>query len=276
MNKLNPGTAAAYGLVLAGALVMLMPFYFMFVFATHSTSDILSLPPPLWFGDNLLANLHDLVERRPHFWRSMGLSLWIAVATTALNLFFCSLAGYAFAMYDFRFKDALFGFVMATLLLPSFLGTVPTVMLMSALDWMNSTRALIVPAACTAVGVFLMRQYIGSGVPKDLIEAARMDGCTEFGIYWRIVLPLIGPALGTLGLVTFITAYNNFFGALLVMRDQEMFTAPLVLRSLQGTTGATLAAISVGSAITTLPLLVIFVIYSRRLIEGLTAGAVKG
>ncbi|WKB52727.1 carbohydrate ABC transporter permease [Eleftheria terrae] len=276
MNASNFRLAAAHGVVLTGALVMLMPFYFMFVFATHSTSDILSLPPPLWFGDHFLANVADLVERRPHFWHSMGLSLWIALATTALNLFFCSLAGYAFAMYEFRFKDALFGFVMATLLLPTFLGVVPTVLLMTELGWMNSSKALIIPGACSAVGVFMMRQYIASGVPKDIIEAARMDGCTEFGIYWRVVMPLIGPAVGTLGLVTFISSYNNFFGALLVMRDQAMFTAPLVLRSLQGSTGGTLAAISVGSAITTVPLLVIFVIYSRRLIEGLTAGAVKG
>ena len=272
----NPVAWLPYALVLFGAAIMLVPFYFMFVFATHTNTEILSVPPPLWFGDAFLDNLRVLVAERPHFWRSLGLSLWIAGAATVLNLFFCSLGGYGFAMYEFPGKNTLFGGLMATMLLPAFVGMIPFVLLMKQLDWLNTTRALIVPGACSAFGVFLMRQYIGSAVPRELVEAARMDGCGEFGIYWRVVVPLIGPAMGTLGLVTFIGAYNNFVGALLVMSDVDMFTAPLVLRSLQGTGQTPWGAISAGSAITVLPLLILFVLYSRRLIEGLTAGAVKG
>lgn len=248
----------------------------MMVFATHTNTEILSVPPPSWFGSHLQENLTDLLTRRPRFWHSMGLSIWIAVAVTVLNLFFCSLAGYAFAMFDFAGKEKLFGFIMATMLLPAFVSMIPTVLLMSQLGWINESRALIVPAACGAVGVFMMRQYIGSAIPRELVEAARMDGCGEFDIYWRVVLPLLGPALGTLALVTFVGTYNNFIGALLVMRDQDAYTLPLVLRSLQGTSGITWGALSVGAAVTVLPLLVLFVIYSRRLIDGLTAGAVKG
>jgi multiple sugar transport system permease protein len=122
----------------------------------------------------------------------------------------------------------------------------------------------------------MMRQYMSSSIPRELVEAARMDGCGEFDIYWRVVLPLLGPALGTLGLITFIGSYNNFVGALLVLRDQDHYTAPLVLRSLQGTSGITWGALSAGAAVTVLPLLVLFAFYSRRLIDGLTAGAVKG
>lgn len=278
----RPGGAAAlrkwvpYAIVVAGALLMLAPFYFMFVFATHTNTEILSVPPPLWFGSALLDNLNELVTLRPGFWHSVALSLWIAIATTALNLFFCSLAGYAFALYEFPGRNALFGALMATMLLPAFVGMIPFVLLMNELGWLNTTRALIVPGACSAFGVFMMRQYIGSAIPRELVEAARMDGCGEFGIYWRVVAPLIGPAMGTLGLVTFIGAYNNFVGALLVMSQAEMFTAPLVLRSLQGTGQTPWGAISAGSAITVLPLLVLFIVYSRRLIAGLTAGAVKG
>ncbi len=271
-----PSRWLPHTLVLAGALVMLAPFYFMFVFATHTNTEIVSVPPPLWFGSALLDNLRELVAERPHFWRSTGLSLWIAGASTALNLFLCSLGGFGFAMYAFPGRDKLFAALMATLLLPAFVGMIPFVLMMKELGWLNTTQALIVPGACSAFGVFMMRQYIGSAVPRELVEAARMDGCGEFGIYWRVVLPLIGPALGTLGLVSFIGSYNNFVGALLVMSDMEMFTAPLVLRSLQGTGQTPWGAISAGSAITVLPLLVLFVFYSRRLIEGLTAGAVKG
>jgi multiple sugar transport system permease protein len=262
--------------VALGAFIMLMPFFYMMVFATHSNSDILSMPPPSWFGDQLLANVRDLIERRPHFWRSIGLSLWIAFAIAALNLFFCSLAGYAFAMLDFRFKELCFGFILATMLMPGFVSMVPTILLMQQLGWIDSSKALIVPGACGALGIFMMRQYIGSSVPKELVDAARMDGCSEFGIYWRVILPLLGPALGTLGLITFIGSYNNFVGALLVLRDQDAYTVPLVLRSLQGTSGVTVSALSAGAAITVLPLLVLFAMYSRRLIDGLTAGAVKG
>jgi multiple sugar transport system permease protein len=267
---------AAYAVLALGAFVMLLPFYYMMVFASHTNTDILSVPPPSWFGSHTLANLADLLERRPRFWHSMALSLWIAIAVTGLNLFFCSLAGYAFAMFEFAGKDKLFGFIMATMLLPAFVSMIPTVLLMSQLGWINESRALIVPGACGAIGIFMMRQYIGSAIPRELVEAARMDSCGEFSIYWRVVLPLLGPALGTLALVTFIGSYNNFIGALLVMRDQDAYTMPLVLRSLQGTSGITWGALSIGAAITVLPLLLLFVLYSRRLIDGLTAGAVKG
>lgn len=270
------GAWVGYVILAIGAFIMLMPFYYMMVYATHTNADILRVPPPSWFGDNLFANIADLVQRRPHFWRSLGLSIWIASAITVLNLFFCSLAGYAFTMYDFPYKERLFGFILATMLMPAFVGMIPTILLMSSLGWIDTSRAMIVPGACGALGIFMMRQYIASAIPRELIEAARMDGCGEFGTYWRIALPLIGPAMGTLGLVTFIGSYNNFVGALLVLRSQESFTAPLVLRSLQGTSGVTWGALSAGSAVTVLPLLVIFVFYSRKLIEGLTAGGVKG
>lgn len=270
------GQVSAYTVLAFGAVLMVAPFWYMMVFATHSNTEILSVPPPSWFGDQLLVNLADLLERRPHFWRALWLSLWVAAAVAALNLLFCSLAGYAFALYDFKGREPLFAFVLATLMLPSFVSMIPTILLMQQLGWINQARALIVPAACGALGIFLMRQYIQSAIPRELVEAARMDGCGEFSIYWRVVLPLLGPALGTLGLVTFIGSYNNFVGALLVLREQDAYTVPLVLRSLQGTTAVAISALAAGAAVTVLPLLLLFALYSRRLIDGLTAGAVKG
>ena len=274
-QALTPQRLSAYAIVAIGALMMLGPFWFMFVFATHSNREILSLPPPIWFGDKFLDNLNQLLTSLPHFWKNVGWSFYVALMSTALNLFFCSLAGFAFAMYRFRFREPLFGFVMATMLLPSFVGMIPTALTMSWLEWMNQPRALYVPGAVGALGIFMMRQYIESAIPGELIDAARIDGCGEFAIYWRIVLPLIGPALGTLGLITFIGSWNNFIGPLIVIRDMEMYTVPLALRSLQGTGQIPWGAISAGSAIAVLPLLVLFMLASRRLIEGLTAGAVK-
>lgn len=266
--------AAAYGVVGLGALIMLAPFYFMFVFATHSRTEIFNLPPPLWFGSELLANVKILTERLP-FWRNLGWSVYVALASTALTLLFCSMAGYAFAMFEFRFKRALFTLVMATMLLPSFMNMIPSFMIMDALGWIDEHRALYIPGAASAFGIFLMRQFCVSAVPRELIEAARMDGCGELGIYWRIVLPLLKPALGTLGLITFIASWNNFMGPLIVMRSIENYTLPLALRSLQSPVNTEWGALMAGSAIATLPLLLLFAVASRQLIAGLTSGAVK-
>jgi len=265
---------SAYLVVGAGALVMLAPFYFMFVFATHSASDIFRLPPPLFFGDALGANLKVLVTKLP-FWRNLGWSVYVALLATVLTLLFCSLAGYAFALLDFRFKRLLFGLLMATMLLPSFMGMIPSFLIMDALGWIDQHRALYIPGAASAFGIFMMRQFAAAAVPRDLIEAARLDGCGEFGIYWRIVLPLLKPALGTLGLVTFIGSWNNFMAPLIVMRGAENYTLPLALRSLQSPVDTEWGALMLGSAIATLPLLVLFAVSSRQLIAGLTAGAVK-
>ena len=264
----------AYVLVAVGGLIMLAPFYFMFVFASHSRTEIFSLPPPLFFGDDFLLNVEILVDRIP-FWRSLGWSLYVALASTGLTLLFCSMGGYAFAMFEFRFKKSLFLLVMGTMLLPSFLGMIPTFMIMDAFGWIDQPRALYIPGAASAFGIFLMRQFITASIPRDLVEAARMDGCGELSIYWRIVLPLLKPALGTLGLITFIASWNNFIGPLIVMRSPEMYTLPLALRSMQSPVNTEWGAVMAGSAIATLPLLVLFAISSRRLIDGLTAGAVK-
>jgi multiple sugar transport system permease protein len=265
---------AACLVVGVGALIMLAPFYFMFVFATHSRTEIFSLPPPLFFGDDFLNNLKILTERLP-FWRNLGWSLYVALASTALTLLFCSMGGYAFGLFEFRFKNPLFALVMGTMLLPSFMNMIPTFMIMDALGWIDQPRALYIPGAASAFGIFLMRQFVVSAIPRDLIEAARMDGCSEFGIYFRIVLPLLKPALGTLGLITFIASWNNFIGPLIVMRSPEMYTLPLALRSLQSPVDTEWGALMTGSAIATVPLLLLFAVSSRQLISGLTAGAVK-
>jgi multiple sugar transport system permease protein len=274
MNAHRLAPWAAYLVVGVGALIMLAPFYFMFVFATHSRTEIFSLPPPMFFGDDFLNNLKILTERLP-FWRNLGWSLYVAVLSTALTLLFCSMGGYAFALFDFRFKNALFGLVMGTMLLPSFMNMIPTFMIMDVIGWIDQPRALYLPGAASAFGIFLMRQFVATSIPKDLIEAARMDGCGELSIYWRIVLPLLKPALGTLGLITFIASWNNFIGPLIVMRSPEMYTLPLALRSLQSPVDTEWGALMAGSAIATLPLLILFAISSRQLISGLTSGAVK-
>lgn len=275
MSRAEPQRLAALALVGAGMLVMAAPFWFTFVFATHARSEIFDSPPPLWFGGKLGANLALLLERLP-FWHNLAMSLYVAGMTTLLNLLLCAMAGFAFAVYEFRFKRALFAMVLGSMMLPSFLNMIPSFMVMDLLGWIDQPRALYVPGAAGALGIFLMRQYIGSAIPRDLIEAARMDGCGEFRIFWGVVLPLTGPALGTLGLISFISAWNNFVGPLVVMRSVEHYTVPLALRSMQSPNNTEWGALMAGSAIAMLPLLVVFFFSARRLVAGLTSGAVRG
>jgi len=268
-------TAGAYLLVIIGMCVMLLPFYFMFVFATHNRSEIFQLPPPLFFGDDFIANVQILTMRIP-FWKNLGWSIYVAMINTFLIIIFCSMGGYAFAHFDFKGKKILFAFVMGTMLIPPFLGMIPTFMIMDILGWIDEPRALYLPSAASAFGIFLMRQFISSSIPKPLIEAARMDGCGELRIFIQIVMPLLGPAIGTLGLVSFIASWNNFTGPLVVMRSIGRYTLPIALRSMQSPVNTEWGAIMAGSAIAVLPLIVLFIFASRRLIDGLTTGAVRG
>ena len=165
--------------------------------------------------------------------------------------------------------------MMGTMLMPSFLGMIPSFLIMDFLNWIDEPRALYLPGAAPAMGIFLMRQYIMSAIPRELVEAARMDSCGEFQIFWHIIVPLLGPVFGTLGLISFISSWNNFIGPLIVMRSVEKYTFPLALRSVQSPVDTEWGALMVGSAIAVVPLLIIFIFSSKRLIAGLTAGAVK-
>ncbi|WP_027878489.1 carbohydrate ABC transporter permease [Meiothermus cerbereus] len=263
-----------YAILVLGGVLTIAPFYFMFVFATHQRSEIFGFPPPLWFGEHFMTNYQILVNKIP-FWRAYWNNFYLAFMTTITSLFFCSLAGFGFAMYQFRWREQLFAVVMATLLVPAILNLIPFYLLIFQIGWINTPKALWVPAMAGALGIFMMRQYIISAIPKELIDAARIDGCSEFQIYWRIVLPLIRPALGTLGLITFIGSWNRFADVNVIMRTQETKTIPVVLRTLQGATDVEWGAIMAGTALMVAPLLLVFAIAARQLMEGLTSGAVK-
>ncbi|NLG69344.1 MAG: carbohydrate ABC transporter permease, partial [Firmicutes bacterium] len=171
-----------YALLGAVAFLTLFPFYWMLVLATHDRGTIFNYPPPLVPGDKAAVNYRQLVETVP-FWRNFWNSLYTAGMGTLATLFFCSLGGFGFAMYDFRFKEPLFAVLVATLMIPSLLGIIPYYLIMQWLGWLNHPRALYVPGMASAFGIFLMRQYIASAIPRDLMDAARIDGCREFTIF---------------------------------------------------------------------------------------------
>lgn len=264
-----------YAVLIALALLTLFPFYWMFVLATHTQSTIFAAPPPMWFSEFLQRNYESLMGRLP-FLRNIWNSFYIAAMATVTTMFFASLAGFAFAMYEFRFKKVLFGILITSLMIPPLLGIIPYYLIIQYLGWLNTPRALWVPAMASAFGIFLMRQYIASSMPRELLDAGRIDGASEFRIYWNIAIPIIRPGLATLGMLTFIGQWNNFLGPLVVLNQRESFTIPVALRTLQGQIQTDWGAIMTGTALAVLPLLIIFVLASRQVIEGLVAGSVKG
>ena len=280
MTLRRPGTLTTKILLFVAlvllALATIFPFYWMYILMTHNRDTIFTAPPPLLFGDDLARNYDALLAAVP-FWNSMWNSVYIGVLATATTLFFCSLGGFALAMYDFKFKKQIFGFIMATFLMPGILNLIPFFLIIDFLGWINEPKALWIPGMASAFGIFMMRQFFASSMAKDLMDAARIDGASEFRIFWSIGLPLVRPGLATLGLITFIGKWNEFLGPLVVLRGEEVMTVPLALRSLQGLAATTdWGAVILGSALAVTPLLLLFFLASRQIIEGLTQGAIKG
>jgi cellobiose transport system permease protein len=265
-----------YVVLCAAALATIGPFYWEFSLATHSTAEIAATPPPIWLGRAVLQNYHSLVEYSPYFWRSILNSGIIGVGSTLVTVFFSALSGYAFARYTFPAKEQLFWILLVTMLIPGQLGLIPWYIEMTHLGWTNSFLPFIVPAVGSAFGTFWMRQYISTAISPDLFDAARIDGCGEFGTFWRIALPIAAPATAALAITSFIGGWNAFLGPLTLMTDPSMYTYPVALANLQGVHGTDTGALLVGSAIATLPMLLVTVLGSRRLIDGLTAGALSG
>ncbi len=266
----------ARALAVLGGLALLFPLYLTFVFATHRDADILSSPAPVWFGPALPANLRELLTRLPFFWHNLWMSLRVAALTSALQVLLCSLAGYAFAMLRFKGKDALFALVLSTLLLPAFLGMIPHRMLIGWLRWYDTAHGLVIPAAASALGIFLMRQYVEKAVSRELLEAARLDGCGPTGIYWRIVLPMIRPALAALALIAFLGSWNDLTSQMMVLHDMPVYTAPLALSSLVGIGQAPLGALFAGAALTMLPVITVFGLCARGLFRNLVVDSNSG
>lgn len=215
-------------------------------------------------------NLWDAVPYNRYFINSV----FIATASTLLTLFFCSLAGYAFAKYQFRGKAVLFGILLASMMVPFQVLLVPLFGLMYDIGWLNSYKAIIIPFAVGAFGVFLMRQFIVT-IPSELLDAARIDGCSEFGIYYRIVLPIIKPALGALTIYSFLSSWNGYLWPLIILRDEAKYTLPIGLANLVGVYRQEYGMLMAGTLLSLLPIVLLFLAMQREFVQGITLGGVK-
>jgi len=267
--------AAVYAVLLATSAFMLFPFAWMVVSSFKPFEEIFSgasFLPKHWTFHNYVS----FFEQRSAA-RSLWNSFYIATTSTALSLLLCAMGGYSFAKFRFPGRGFLFGFVIGTLVIPFAVIVVPLfVMMRNTLHWVDTPWPLIVPWAANAFGIFFMRQYMLS-IPDELLDAGRVDGASEVRIFLRIVLPMARPALISLGIIFFISSWNNFLWPLVVLPSPSHWTLPLLLRSLQGPPGRTpYDVLMAGSVISTLPLVIGFLIFQRRLVAGIMAGTVKG
>ncbi len=260
-------------------VITIYPFWYMIVVSTKSQAQIFSFPPPMTlagdFWNQFLENYRSLLNRIP-FWRNLWNSVYIAAMSTILSIFFCSLGGYGFAMYRFKGKSVFFAFMLFTLMIPPLISIIPYFLIMRYFGWLDTAKAIYLPGIANSFGTFLMRQYIETSIPVDLIDAARVDGCSEFMIYWQIVFPLILPVVGSFGIITFLGSWNNFLVALVVMTSKTSFTIPVALNSLRGLQNVDYGAIMVGTFISVFPLVFMFILMSRLIISKVTEGALKG
>ncbi len=223
--------------------------------------------------DKLTSNYRNLWKTVPYN-RYFINSVFIATASTLLTLFFCSLGGYAFAKYQFRGQKVLFGILLASMMVPFQVLLVPLFGLMYDIGWLNSYKAIVIPFSVGAFGVFLMRQFIVT-IPSELLDAARIDGCSEFGIYYRIVLPIIKPALGALTIYSFLGSWNGYLWPLIILRDEAKYTLPIGLANLIGIYRQDYGMLMAGTLLSLMPIVILFLAMQREFVQGITLGSVK-
>ncbi|MDX5458842.1 carbohydrate ABC transporter permease [Micromonospora tulbaghiae] len=276
MTRLWSASRLTYLALTLSAVLSIFPIYWMFVVASRTSDTMGQVPPPLTPGGNLGANIARLFDNTDAYFLAGLINSAIVASTVTISVvFFSTLAGFAFAKLRFRGRNALLLAIVATMMVPTQLGVIPLYLLMTKLNWNDRLPAVIVPALVTGFGVFMMRQYAGQAVSTELIEAARMDGCNTARIYWNVVLPALRPAAAVLGLLTFMTTWNDFLWPYAVLNDPENPTVQLSLRALSDGYYQDMSQVFTGTAIATLPLLLVFVVFGRQIIGGIMEGAVK-
>jgi cellobiose transport system permease protein len=256
------------------ALVSIFPLYYTIVMASHTNSEMAQAVPPFLPNGSLFTNIKAALKLAP---LNKGLinSLLASGAITIGTVAFCTLGGFAFAKLRFRGSKFLLGFVVATMMVPTQMGIIPLYMLMARLGLANHLQAVILPTLVTAFGMFFMRQYVASAVPDELIEAAFVDGAGPFRVFRSVVVPAVRPAMAVLGMLSFLTAWNDFFWPIIALSTQNP-TVQVSFQSLATGFAPQQSIIMAGTLYGTIPVLIVFAVLGRQIVGGIMQGAVKG
>ncbi|HCT77049.1 MAG TPA: sugar ABC transporter permease [Micromonosporaceae bacterium] len=249
------------------------PLYYSIVVASHDNSVLGQVPPPLTIGGNLLTNLKRAFETVPMA-HALVNSFVVAGAITFSQVLFSTLAGFAFAKLKFRGRNIMLLGIVGTMMVPTQLAIIPLYILMARFELVGTLPAVVIPFLVSAFGVFFMTQYLTTAVPTELIEAARADGCSTLRIFWHVVLPAARPAAAVLAILTFLSAWNEFFWPLVVLNPDEP-TVQIALSTLSSGYVADFSLILTGATIATVPLLIVFALLGKHIIGGIMQGAVK-
>ena len=272
-NKINP---LSYIFIILACFLALFPILWMILMSIKNPTESLGSIKSIIPTHPTLQNFYHVSLLIP-IWKNFMNSMIVSLAGSFLTVIFCSLAGFAFAKYKFPGREALFLLLIATMMVPPETSVIPVFLIMRKLGWINKLISLIIPRAATAVGIFYMRQYITS-FPDSLMEQSRIDGCSEFRIYWNMVIPVVTPALAAWGSITLIARWNELLWPLLFMRTSDKYTLMVSLSQLPVSEGLSTPwpVIMAGATISVIPLIIMYFILQKFQISGLTAGSTKG
>jgi multiple sugar transport system permease protein len=274
MRQRTIAKIAAHLVLLAGAVTMILPFLWTVSTSLKQLNEVFVFPPKL-FGDKLVwSNYLRISDRFPfdvYFLNSLKITVIVVIAQLVTS----SMAGFVFARLRFRSRDLLFALYLATMMVPAQVTMIPNFIVMREYNLVDTHWSLILPALVSAFGTFLMRQFFVT-IPESLEDAAKIDGCTPFGIYWRIFVPLSKPAMATLGVFVFMGTWNEFVAPLVYINTQSKMTLPLGLASMQGMYSTNWPVLMAGTVICILPLIVIFLLAQDFFIKGVTLSGLKG
>jgi len=263
-----------YLVLIPTCIFMMLPFFWMLITSLKPMAEVFNVPMIIFSRNMGLFNYRYVIDKG--VWIRLWNTFLISFSATTLRLFFCSLAGYGFAKYRFPGREFLFLVLIASMIVPFAVIIVPLYIMMVNFHWVDTILPLVIPGAASAFGIFFMRQYIRC-IPDELLDAARIDGCSEFGIYGRVILPIITPGLITLGLIFFMQVWNDFLWPLVILKSPENQTLPVMIATLTGQAGTNMYTYQMAvSVISITPLIIIFLIFQRRFTAGITFGAVKG
>lgn len=269
-----PLQATTYILLTGGMILFLMPFVIMVINSLKTEGELLRNPVGLIPGEVTLDNYARWFQQL-NIQQFFMTSLLVALITVAGNLVFCSMVGYAMAKMEFPGKKLLFGLVMLTLMVPGTVTFVPLFVLISRLGLVSTLPGLFLPFIVTPLGVFLMRQFI-MGIPDVFLEAARIDGAKEVGIFFRIILPLCGPPLATLAILTFLGSWNQFLWPLVAAQSEKMYTLPIALTLFsKGQEATNYGLLLAGSVLVVTPIVVLFLFLQRYFVQSVVSAGVK-
>jgi len=273
VRRALPGIALHAALV-AGALLTLAPLLWMLSASLMPTGAANVLPPPLVPAHPTLQHYVELFTRL-NLARDFANSLFITITVTIVSLVVNAMAGYAFAKLRFGGREALFRTLMAALVIPAQVGMMPLFLMVKGIGLVNTPWGVMIPGLASIFGIFMIRQFALS-IPEDLLDAARIDGASEFRIFWTIVLPVLKPILVTLATFSFLSAWNDFLWPLIVLSDDRQYTLPVALANLVGEHVQDTELMMAGSVLTVLPVLIVFLVMQRSYVRGVMMGSVKG